>query len=106
MSDEAKALLIELDGVARDTGHYEYGLPLFSDGPSARMGELVDAALAEARAKAGGADVSARLLAACKEMLAVVDEAYTATGYFKVAETSEQRLRLEAAFAAAEKEIA
>lgn len=43
------------------------------------------------------------LLAACQEMLITVDECYKATGHFKVAKTSEQRLRLEAAIAKATK---
>lgn len=42
------------------------------------------------------------LLAACREMLSVVDEAYAATGYIKTAETSTQRQRIEAAIARAE----
>lgn len=37
------------------------------------------------------------LLAACRECLSAVDEAYSATGHFRVAATSEQRMRLEAA---------
>lgn len=37
------------------------------------------------------------LCEACREALQVVDEAYQATGYIKIAETSEQRLRIEAA---------
>lgn len=41
------------------------------------------------------------LLAACKEALQMCDEAYQATGYVKIASTSEQRLRLEAAIAKA-----
>jgi hypothetical protein len=42
------------------------------------------------------------LLAACKEALAAVDEAYQATGFVKVAKTSAQRQRIEAAIDAAE----
>jgi hypothetical protein len=38
-----------------------------------------------------------QLVAACKEALAAVDEAYTATGFLKVCRTSEQRLRIESA---------
>lgn len=41
------------------------------------------------------------LLAACRESLAMVDDAYIATGHIRVAKTSEQRLRLEAAIAKA-----
>lgn len=37
------------------------------------------------------------LIAACEEALAIVDECYAATGHFKVAKTSKQRLRIEAA---------
>lgn len=42
------------------------------------------------------------LRAALKETIAAVDEACTATGYFKVAKTSEQRLRIEATIAQTE----
>jgi len=42
------------------------------------------------------------LLAACKEALIIVDEAYDATGFIKVCKTSTQRMRLEAAIAKAE----
>lgn len=32
MTDDAiRALLIELDGIARDVDHYEYGLPLYDE---------------------------------------------------------------------------
>ena len=41
------------------------------------------------------------LLAACRDCLAVVDEAYQATSYIRVAHTSEQRLKIEAAIAKA-----
>lgn len=41
------------------------------------------------------------LLAACREALRMVDEAYEATGFFRVAATSEQRMRIEAAIAKA-----
>lgn len=41
------------------------------------------------------------LLEACKELLRAVDDVYTATGYFKLSDTSEQRLKIEAAIAKA-----
>lgn len=41
------------------------------------------------------------LYEACRESLSMCDEAYEATGYIKVAKTSEQRMRLEAALAKA-----
>lgn len=41
---------------------------------------------------------------ACRETMAVVDEAYLATNYIKVAKTSYQRLRIEAALAGSEGE--
>lgn len=41
------------------------------------------------------------LLAACQEALTAIDEAYQATGHVKIAKTSKQRLRIEAAIAKA-----
>lgn len=43
--DAAKALIIELDGIARDVCHYEYGLPLFTDGAMDRMTAAIAAAI-------------------------------------------------------------
>ncbi len=48
--------------------------------------------------------VNTELLTACKEALVAVDESYLATGYIKICNTSEQRLRIEAAVARAEGE--
>jgi len=45
MSEGVKAVLIELDGIARDVCHYEYGLPLFTDGAMERMSEVVSGAI-------------------------------------------------------------
>ena len=46
--ERAKAVLVELDGIARDTDHYEYGLPLYTDGPIERMLGVVSQAVREA----------------------------------------------------------
>src|SRR5690348_10066198 len=45
------------------------------------------------------------LLAAMEALLAACDEAYLATGFVKVSKTSEQRLLIEAAIAAARAEV-
>ena len=45
------------------------------------------------------------LIDACIETLAVVDEAYQATGFVKIAHTSHQRLKIAAAIAAARVEL-
>lgn len=58
---------------------------------------LHDECVANARLIAAAPD----LLAACREALAVVDEAYQATGFIRIAATSEQRMRIEAAIAKA-----
>lgn len=43
--DRAKDLLIEIDGIARDTDEYEYGLPLFNEAAMAALTALVVAAI-------------------------------------------------------------
>lgn len=48
MTDATKALLIELDGIARDCDHHEYGLPLFHDLPMAALASAVEAAIRDA----------------------------------------------------------
>ena len=45
--------------------------------------------------------VNAELLATCEETARVVDEAYEATGFIKVAKSSHQRMRIEAVIAKA-----
>ena len=43
----------------------------------------------------------AKLLAACQECLTAIDDCYEKTGHFKMAKTSEQRMKIEAALAKA-----
>jgi hypothetical protein len=52
MTEEgAKAVLVELDGIARDVCHYDYGLPLFTDGAMERMLDVVAGQIREAVAE-------------------------------------------------------
>lgn len=46
--ERAKAVLAELDDIARDVDHYEYGLPLYTDDAMRRMLDVVVAAIRDA----------------------------------------------------------
>lgn len=48
MNKAAKAVLVELDDIARGVCRYEYGLPLYSDESEARMAAVVEEAIAAA----------------------------------------------------------
>lgn len=43
--DIARKIIVELDGIARDVGHREFGLPLLDDGTVERMIDVVKSAI-------------------------------------------------------------